>query len=243
MTANRGQEAMRAYVRPAGWAIHDRAAVQRLLTEALGAARTLAALPLSRDWSEEIAAAQRAAALAGLLRLDGAAVSDAEAADAVRTGRPVGGRSLRVLDGLWTWLEGEAAAAPLGPEAVRRIQRATEPPYAFADALRPFAGAPGDDARDGFRGAFDALLAALERPPAEDPLVLALAAHYHLAVIHPYRARNGMAGLAAEAHGLARLGLRGPRAPAMPAWYARRADAYRAAIDASEAAGTTSRRS
>lgn len=86
--------------------------------------------------------------------------------------------------------------------------------------------------------AFEQFLRELRGPYREhDPVVQALAAHYHLAAMHPFGDGNGRTARALEALLLQRAGLRDTCFVAMSNYYYEEKPAYLAALAATRAAG------
>jgi Fic family protein len=235
------------YVLPDHWVKYDQAAVLPCLTTAKAVILSLTTIPFQRSWAEKLQKIQLKREIAGTSRIEGADFTDKELDAAMAED----------LDRLSTRSQRQAAAAvrayrwianlpndyPIDRETILEIHRlivrdADEdhcPPGILrgTDQNVTF-GSPrhrGVEGGSECESAFDGYCSALVRQMADhDPLVCALAAHYHFAAMHPFLDGNGRTARTLEALFLQRCGLRDTLFIAMSNYYYEEKNAYLRAL-------------
>ncbi len=213
------------YLPPREWFAYDAGAVAPTLVDAKAAVQALLALPYQMDWVEELQKVQLKREVAGTSRIEGADLTERELEEAVREGfKDLLTRSQRQASAAaraYREIAKISDDAPLDANLVRQIHRllieGADDDHCQPGALRGpdhnvTFGSPVHRGAEGgaeCRNAFGELIHALNtNGRGQDTLILALAAHYHLAAIHPFHDGNGRTARAVEALLLGRAGLR-----------------------------------
>jgi Fic family protein len=242
------------YSRPLRWIRFDPARILQPLADAKAAVYALAHTPFQRAWMEPLREAQIRIEIAGTVRMEGAEFTDLELEAAIA---PDGGelltrsqRQAHAAARTYEWIARLPADRPLTNALLRDIHRLVvtggDEDGCEPGALRgrgenvTFGAVPhlGVEGGPECLAAFDGLVAALLHQFREfDPLVQALAAHYHLASMHPFKGGNGRTARAFESLLLQRAGLRDHAFVAMSNYYFENRPAYVKALADVRAAG------
>jgi Fic family protein len=215
------------YLRPGGWIRYDHARLVDVLTKAKAAVLSLQTVPFQRRWVDALQRIELKREVAGTSRIEGAeftereldaAMKKEETPDELRTRSQ---RQARAALKAYEWIKQVPTDRPLNKETVLTIHRlmiqnADEdhcPPGKLRELDQNVTfGSPAHRGVDGgseCEEVFDALASALDGEfKAHDPLIQAIAAHYHLAAMHPFLDGNGRTARALEALLLGRAGLR-----------------------------------
>lgn len=213
------------YLLPDEWFRYDTVSVARALTEAKAFVQALQMSPYQRDWVEQLQNMQLKREVAGTSRIEGAEFTEHELEEALE----------KDPKSLLTRSQRQASAAvkayraiaevpldhPVDADLIKKIHRLIVegadddhcPPGVLrrSDSNVTF-GSPvhrGAEGGEECQAAFRRLIESINgQGKGHDPLVLALAAHYHLAAIHPFEDGNGRTARALEALLLGRAGLR-----------------------------------
>jgi Fic family protein len=214
------------YALPRRWVIYRAVELVEELTEAKAAVLSLTTVPFQRAWAEKLQQIQLKSEVAGTSRIEGAEFTEKELDAALRdqTSEQLLTRSQRQAKAAmntYRWISNLPDDRPVDAalifEVHRRIVTGCDDDHCRPGALRfdgynVTFGAPmhrgaegGRDCREAFAGLADALQREFR---SHDPLIQALALHYHLGAIHPFQDGNGRTARAMEALFLQRAGLR-----------------------------------
>jgi len=228
--------------------VYDPAAVLQALAAAKAAILALTQMPYQRSWADELQQIQLKREVAGTSRIEGAEFTDRELDAALReTPEQLETRSQRqaaAAVATYRWIAGLPADRPVDDALVREVYRRLVagcdddhcPPGELrrSDQNVTF-GTPrhrgaegGDECAEAFRALMDAVRTVFRE---HDPLIQALAFHYHLAAMHPFLDGNGRTARALEALMLQRLGLRDSLFIAMSNHYYEEKPAYLQALN------------
>lgn len=241
------------YRLPERWMKYDKLAVTDALVEAKSAVRALLALPMQKAWAEELQQVQLKAEVAGTSRIEGAEFTDRELDEALRPGADESRltksqREARATERVYRWIAALSEDRPVDRTLVCEIHRrlVTEardertPPGIFRRAEQNVTF--GDPLHRGATGgaelekAFDSLMAAVRHEfRAHDPLIQALALHYHVGAMHPFQDWNGRTERALEAFMLQKARLKDALFIALANYYYDEKPAYLAALAAARA--------
>jgi Fic family protein len=242
------------YELPARWLMYDAQAIASVLAEAKAAVLSLQTMPYQRAWVEALQRVELKMEVAGTSRIEGAEFTERElqavldeTADQIHTRSQ---RQALAAKRTYEWLARLPDDRPVDVMLVREIHarmvtgadddhcppgqpRGTDQNVTFGTPRHR--GVEGGDA---CRQALEALCEAIRRDfHAHDPLVRALAAHYHFAAMHPFLDGNGRTARALEALLLQRAGLRDTCFIAMSNYYYEEKPAYLAGLAAARAGG------
>jgi Fic family protein len=213
------------YSLPARWLHYDSEAVSRALVEAKSAVDALRMLPYQREWLEELERVQLKREVAGTSRIEGADFTDRELEEAMhRDPEALLTRSQRQASAAvraYRWIARLPHDPPVDAALVKTVHRQIVtgadddrcPPGELRgpDQNVTFGSPPHRGAEGGVecQTAFEKLIEFINgEARAHDPLIRALAFHYHFAAIHPFLDGNGRTARAMEALLLGRAGLR-----------------------------------
>lgn len=235
------------YTLPDSWIRYDLIAIAMPLTAAKAAVMSLTAIPYQRSWAEKLQEIQLKREVAGTTRIEGADFTENELDAAMDES----------AEELYTRSQRQAAATV---KAYRWIRDLPEDYPADADLILEIhrlviTGADDDHCPPGrvrsrdknvtfgspkHRGvtggeecalAFGRFCESLDgEMRGHDPLIRALAAHYHFAAMHPFLDGNGRTARALEAFLLQRCGLRDTLFIAMSNYYYEEKTAYLEAL-------------
>lgn len=211
-------------------------------------------MPYQRSWADELQQMQLKREVAGTSRIEGAEFTDRELDAALHeTPDQLETRSQRqtaAAVATYRWIASLPADRPVDEPLVREVHRRLVagcdddhcPPGELrrSDQNVTF-GTPrhrgvegGDECVEGFSALIDAVRSAFRE---HDPLIQALALHYHLEAMHPFLDGNGRTARALEALMLQRLGLRDSLFIAMSNHYYEEKPAYLQALNDTRARG------
>ncbi len=217
------------YERPTNWIAYDGPQLMYQLSEAKAAVLSLRTVPYQKRWVESLQRIELKREVAGTSRIEGAEFTDRELDDAMQPA------PAETAAQLFTRSQNQAAAAvktylwiarlapdhPINGDLVKEIHRRIvtgadddrcDPGTLRSEDQNVSFGAPrhrGVSGGEQCVEAFDEFVSAIrEEFPKHDPLLQAIAAHYHLAAMHPFLDGNGRTARALEALILQRSGLR-----------------------------------
>lgn len=224
------------YTKPRNWILYDLPAVSSHLADARATLLSLQTIPYQRSWVDALQAIQLKMEIAGTSRIEGAEFTERELDQAMReTSEEMATRSQRQARAAlrtYRWIARLPDDRPITTALIREIHR-----YIVTDAdddhcapgrLRAKDenvdfGTPrhrGCEGGDECAAALEELAEAIRTSFQEhDPLIGALAAHYHFGAMHPFADGNGRTGRALEALLLQRAGLRDTCFIAMSNYY------------------------
>ncbi len=234
--------------------MYDLTAIVPALVRAKAAVLALSEMPSQRSWSEQLQIVQLKREIAGTSRIEGADFTERELDAAMKeTPEQLHTRSQRqaaAAVATYRWIAQLPDDRPVTPELVcdihRRLVTGADDDHCPPGKLR------GRDENVNFgmprhRGAaggeecaraFEELFSAVRGEFAgHDPLVQALAVHYHFAAMHPFLDGNGRTARALEALMLQRTGLRDTLFIAMSNYYYEEKNAYLDTLAKVRAAG------
>jgi len=240
---------------PDQWIKYDFSAIARSLVEAKAAVLALINTPYQRNWVEALQQMQLKREVAGTSRIEGAEFTDRELDVALRhnaTTEELLTRSQRQAHAAvqtYRWISDLPNDRPVDATLVRdmhrRIVTGCDEDHCEPGALRKkdynvTFGVPRHRGCDGglaCEDAFGRLISAVgSEYRAHDPLVQALAIHYHIAAMHPFMDGNGRTARALEALVLQRAGLTHNAFIAMSNYYYEEKDSYLKSLTAVRAA-------
>ena len=233
------------YELPRRWIRYDASAVMAALVEAKSAVQALTTLPFQKSWVEALQELQLKREVAGTSRIEGAEFTERELEEAIRPNaspEELHTRSQRQAHAAmqtYRWIGGLPADRPISGDLVREIHLRLVtgcdedhcPPgvlrgrdYNVTFGIPQHRGVEGGPACE---EAFAGLLQSVDTEFHEhDPLVQAMALHYHLAAMHPFLDGNGRTARAMEALLLRRAGLTDRAFIAMSNYYYDEKPAY-----------------
>ena len=226
------------YKQPTFWMGYNFRDVFQNLVDAKAAILSLKAIPHQRDWVEDLQEIQLKMEVAGTSRIEGAEFTDREldvALDPRQRATELLTRSqkqARAAAETYRWIAKIPDDYPASEDFVREVHRRMVvgcdddhcPPGQIRgrDENVTF-GFPlhrGCDGGGPCHAAFASLIKALQTEYREhDPLIQAMALHYHFAAMHPFLDGNGRTARALEALILQRAGLRDTAFIAMSNYY------------------------
>ncbi len=238
---------MIGYEIPEHWVAYDGPAIASALVEAKASVLSLKTVPYQRRWVEGLQQIQLKREVAGTSRIEGAEFTERELEAAMgQTPEQLVTRSQKQAHAAvhtYRWIATLPPDQPIDADLVRMIHRrivtGADDDHCPPGQLRQrdqnvTFGAPrhrGVEGGDECERAFDHFTRALGREFRDhDPLVQAIAAHYHLAAMHPFVDGNGRTARALEALMLQRAGLRDSSFIAMSNYYYDEKTAYLGAL-------------
>ena len=233
------------YELPRRWILYDSTAVMTALVEAKSAVQSLTSLPYQKSWVEALQELQLKREVAGTSRIEGAEFTERELEEAVRpnvSAEELRTRSQRQAHSAmraYRWIGQLPTDRPISGDLIREVHRLLVtgcdedhcPPgvirgrdYNVTFGIPPHRGVEGGPLCE---EAFDGLLQSVQTEFRDhDPLVQAMALHYHLAAMHPLLDGNGRTARAMEALILRRAGLTDRAFVAMSNYYYDEKPAY-----------------
>jgi Fic family protein len=225
------------YDAPTSWISYDLYALVGELTEAKAAVLSLTAIPFQRSWAENLQAIELKREVAGTSKIEGADFTDRELDEALTGATPEdkltrSQRQARAAINTYRWIGNLPHDFPVDEALVRqihlRIVTGCDDDHCCPGELRSSGqnvgfGLPTHRGAEG--GAeclnmFRRLCGALNQEfRAHDPLIQALALHYHLGAMHPFQDGNGRTARAVEALILQRSQLKDALFIAMSNYY------------------------
>jgi Fic family protein len=226
------------YEEPKNWMHYDTGAIVRELTEAKAAVLSLMTIPYQRDWVEALQQIQLKREVAGTSRIEGAEFTEKELEEALKEKETAEQLLTRSQRQAWAavrayrWIATLPDDYPINLDLILHIHRlivtGADDDHCLPGRLRTSDqnvtfGAPrhrGVDGGDECHQALSALCEAISHEfRAHDPLIQALATHYHIGAMHPFLDGNGRTARALEAAMLRRAGLKDPLFIAMSNYY------------------------
>lgn len=227
-----------SYQQPTEWIRYDTKAVLKDLVAARSAAISLQNTPYQRDWVEKLQKMQLKMEVAGTSRIEGADFTDNELDTALNQSTPTeelitrSQRQVRAAAETYRWIAGVPEDLPITEEFIRLVHRKMvtdcdddhcPPGQLRGPDVNVTFGLPKHRGCEGGRPcqeAFSELVNALNHEFRDhDPLIQAIAFHYHFAAMHPFLDGNGRTARALEALILQRSGLRDTVFIAMSNYY------------------------
>lgn len=235
------------YELPRNWLQYDSTAILPLLTEAKAGMLALTQMPYQRSWAEKLQQIQLKREVAGTSRIEGAEFTDRELDAAFRESpENLVTRSQRQAAAAlatYRWIAQLPGDRPVDEglikEVHRRIVMGCDDDHCAPGELRTAdhnvtVGSPrhrgvegGADCAEAMRRLADAIRTVFR---GHNPLIQALALHYHFAAMHPFLDGNGRTARALEALMLQRVGLRDTLFIAMSNYYYEEKNAYLQAL-------------
>ena len=244
------------YIIPQRWIRYDAAAVFNLLVDAKTAANVLRQMPYLRQWIEQAHEEQLRLEAAGTSRIEGAEFTQREQEEALasdypyHTGLTRSQRQLRCAADTYRWLQAQPAERPVTSDFVfdihRRIVTGCDDDHCEPGGLRPDGwnvtfGTPicrGAEGGVECQTAFDSLCAAItDEFRQHDPIIQAVATHYHIGAMHPFGDGNGRTARALEAFMLRRAGVNDVVMVSLSNYYYEHKDQYLATLNQSRRNG------
>jgi Fic family protein len=233
------------YELPKRWILYDASAVMAALVEAKAAVQALTTLPYQKSWVEALQELQLKREVAGTSRIEGAEFTERELDEAIRPNvlpeelRTRSQRQAHAAMRTYRWIGELPDDRPISADLVREVHRLIVtgcdedhcPPGVLRGRdINVHFGTPqhrGAEGGPACEVAFTELLQAAETEFHDhDPLVQAMALHYHLAAMHPFLDGNGRTARAMEALVLRRAGLTDRAFVAMSNYYYDEKPAY-----------------
>lgn len=236
------------YQLPDSWIAYDREAIDRPLLAAKAAILALQAIPFQRRWVRELQDVQLKLEVAGTSRIENASFVGDELERAIRAQTPeeLHTRSQRQANSAvraYEWVKAQPDDRPISPLLIKELHgiivtgcdddhcdpgglRRMDQNVTFGSPRhRGVLGGPECDC------AVDRLARQASTTFREhDPLIQALALHYHFAAMHPFLDGNGRTARALEALMLKRAGLKDVMFVPMSNFYHDNKEAYLAAL-------------
>ena len=235
------------YGAPQHWIRYDPQAIFAPLVEAKARVQALTDLPYQRSWVEELQAIQLKREVAGTSRIEGADFTERELDAALsetsdeRFTRSQ--RQARAAVKAYRWIAQLPSAQPIDAGLIQHIHRLVVtdadddhcPPGQLRQQDQNVTfGAPRHRGVAGGTECVKALTQLIKAAQGaysqHDPLIQALALHYHFAAMHPFLDGNGRTARALEALMLQRAGLRDALFIAMSNYYYDEKNSYLAAL-------------
>jgi len=214
------------YVVPENWIRYDFPAIAPGLVEAKAAVLSLVTMPYQRNWVEALQEIQLKREVAGTSRIEGADFTDRELDIALRKGATTeelltrSQRQAHEAVQTYRWISELPSDRELDAELIREVHRRIvsrcdddhcEPGTLRKRDYNVTFGLPrqrGCDGGTACEESFSRLISAISTDyRGHDPLIQALALHYHVAAMHPFMDGNGRTARALEALVLQRAGL------------------------------------
>jgi Fic family protein len=233
------------YQPPAHWIRYNVGAVFQNLVNAKASILSLKAIPHQRDWVEDLQEIQLKMEVAGTSRIEGAEFTDRELDEAINPRESAtvlltrSQKQARAAAETYRWIAKVPDDYPISEDFVRDVHRRMVvgcdddhcPPGRIRDrdenVTFGFPRHRGCDGGEPCNKAFAALIKAVQTEyRGHDPLIQAMALHYHFAAMHPFLDGNGRTARALEALILQRAGLRDTAFIAMSNYYYEEKPAY-----------------
>lgn len=231
------------YVLPKAWIMYDQKAIFEELLNARASLLALKEIPFQRSWADKLQEIQLKREIAGTSRIEGAEFTDRELDVAMReTPEQLETRSQKqaaAAVATYRWIAALPLDYPINEELIRGVHRriviGCDDDHCTPGQLRGpdqnvTFGAPRHRGVEGGAQCSEALRLLAESIRTvfqdHDPLIQALALHYHCAAMHPFLDGNGRTARALEALMLQRTGLRDTLFIAMSHYYYENKTAY-----------------
>jgi cell filamentation protein, protein adenylyltransferase len=224
------------YQLPRNWIEYEVSAILNELTNAKAAMLALTQIPYQRSWADQLQWVQLKREVAGTSRIEGAQFSERELDAAMReTPEELETRSQKQAAAAVTtyrWIAALPSDRPIDEQLIlevhRRLVSGCDDDHCPPGELRKrdenvTFGAPRHRGAEGGDECGEAVSKLVESARTvfheHDPLIQALALHYHFAAMHPFLDGNGRTARALEALMLQRVGLRDTLFIAMSNYY------------------------
>lgn len=224
------------YILPTNWISYNLHDCLNELVEAKAVITSLKALPYQKSWADELQKIQLKREVAGTSKIEGADFTDKELDVALsETPEELRTRSQRQAASAvkaYRWISNLENNIPITETLIFNIHRliitGADDDHCPPGEIRKVNenvvfGSPlhrGAEGRIECKTAFESLCRAIQNQfHNHDPLIQALAAHYHLASIHPFLDGNGRTARALEALFLQKTGLKDALFIAMSNYY------------------------
>ena len=232
------------YITPSHWIQYDPMAIIGELTEAKASILSLTNIPFQRSWAENLQEMELKREVAGTSRIEGADFTEREFEEAVKDDAPDehfsrSQRQARAAINTYRWIEGIEHDRKIDEILVKDLHRRIvtgcdddhcPPGQLRGDGHNVSFGRPrhrGVEGGSECSGAIRNLIGALNQEfQKHDPLVQALALHYHVGAMHPFHDGNGRTARALEALVLRRAHLKDTLFIAMSNYYYDEKDTY-----------------
>jgi Fic family protein len=232
------------YIKPNKWIVYTiNEELFRHLTDAKAAVLSLVNMPLQRSWAEHMQAIQLKREVAGTSRIEGADFTERELDEAMKESpEKLVTRSQKQAAAAvkaYRWIASLDSEKQLGKNVIFEIHRLVvtdaDDDHCSPGQLRKQGqnvtfGTPrhrGVEGGDECERVFNDICQALHSEFSQyDPLIQALALHYHFAAMHPFLDGNGRTARALEAFMLQKVGLRDVLFIAMSNYYYDEKNAY-----------------
>jgi Fic family protein len=236
------------YTIPKNWILYETMSILDELMGAKAAMLALTQIPYQRSWAEELQKIQLKREVAGTSRIEGAEFTERELDAAMcETPEQLETRSQKqaaAAVATYRWIAQLPGDRPVDEaltfEVHRRIVMGCDDDHCAPGKLRGrdenvTFGSPrhrgvagGNECAEAMRQLAEAVLTVFSH---HDPLIQALALHYHFAAMHPFLDGNGRTARALEALMLQRTGLRDTLFIAMSNYYYENKTAYLTALN------------
>jgi Fic family protein len=226
------------YDEPREWIKYDLVAVSNALIAAKSAVRSLTTVPYQREWVERLQQIQLKMEVAGTSRIEGADFTEQELETALRpeqTPQQLITRSQKQAHaavGAYRWIAGLAPDYPFSLSLLcdlhSRIVTGCDDDVCPPGRIRTVDhnvtfGSPRHRGATGgaaCQASVEHLVHAVQLVyPLHDPLIQAIALHYHIAAMHPFLDGNGRTARAVESFMFQKAGLRDTAFIAMSNYY------------------------
>ena len=232
------------YIIPNHWIRYDPMEIASELTEAKASILSLTNIPFQRSWAENLQELELKREVAGTSRIEGADFTEREFEEAVADDTPDehlsrSQRQARAAINAYRWIEGLPHDRPIDESLVKELHRRIVtgcdddhcPPGQYrGDGHNVNFGRPrhrGVEGGSECSGAIRRLIGAVNQEfRGHDPLMQALALHYHVGAMHPFHDGNGRTARALEALILGRAHLKDTLFIAMSNYYYDEKDLY-----------------
>lgn len=214
------------YEIPTNWIRYDLVALVNELTEAKAAILSLTAIPYRRAWAEKLQAIELKREVAGTSKIEGADFTDRELDLALEDETPTEAlnrsqRQARSAKTAYSWIANLPPDRPITEDLILEVHRRIVtgcdedhcPPGEIRGADHNVTyGRPRHRGAEGGKECAEAFAQLcqnfLGKFREHDPLIQALALHYHLGAMHPFHDGNGRTARALEALNLRRASLK-----------------------------------
>jgi Fic family protein len=236
------------YQAPQSYLLYDKFRVVDALLEAKASVIALTTLPYQKTWAQNLQEMELKREVAGTSRIEGADFTEREFAVAIddsasEVGMTRSQRQARAAINAYRWIGKLDPAAPVTIDLVKQIHRRMvsgcdddhcEPGQFRRSGENVIFGTPRHRGAEGGKeceSAIELLIGAVQSEfRAHDPLIQALAFHYHFGAIHPFQDGNGRTARAMEALMLRRAKLNDSLFISMSNYYYEEKDEYLAAL-------------
>jgi len=242
------------YEMPRDWVSYDRLAINDEWLTAKAAMLALTQMPYQRSWADELQELQLKREVAGTSRIEGAQFTQKELDAAMReTPEQLETRSQKqaaAAVATYRWIAQLPSDRPIDEalilEVHRRLVTGCDDDHCPPGRLRErdqnvTFGVPRHRGCEGGKKCDEAMHGLVEAARTvfrgHDPLIQALALHYHFAAMHPFLDGNGRTARALEALMLQQMGLRDTLFIAMSNYYYEQKAGYLNALNETREAG------